>query len=359
MRILIVRPGKLLRCPLRLPAGANQMLMAYAMNKTHMTTILGDAIEVGPIPFDLYSLDESDSLVLLCHAGYEITPEQKEMLGRHDRVFYVRSDQQSAFLDYAIERIDKIVGNLNIRSRDKAALISSAGKRIVQRLLDDPRSGEASRLAGGFVTSYVDLILRFPEVRNDLFAIASRGQYLLAHSFNVCTLSLLIGEKTYGKDRRHLWQLGMGGLLHDIGMTTIDKSITDKPAKLTPEEMEAVQEHPLFSYEILKEHVLPNSVLMMARSHHERINGSGYPDGLSAGNIHPYALIAAVADVYDALTSDAVYRRPESHMRALKEIVTHPELYDKGAIESLLRIVLIDEALVQRFKDDAMSSNDQ
>ncbi|HUX08959.1 MAG TPA: HD domain-containing phosphohydrolase [Acidobacteriota bacterium] len=319
------------------------------LDKSFMKTILGASVEVGPIPFNLYSIEHQGEVVLLCKAGYEITPEQKEMLGQHDRVFYVRSDEQHLYLDYATDRIDHVIENPQVLSRDKAALVTSVGRRVVQRVIESPRSGPETKRAGEFVESYIDLVLRFPEVKNDLFAIASYGKYLLTRSFNVCTFCLLIGEVVYGHNRRHLWQLGMGGLLHDVGMTRIDKNILNKPGMLTNDECKEVKNHPIYSFEILEGHDLPHSVLMMARGHHERIDGSGYPDGLSGTDIHPFALLAGIADTYDAMTSDAPYKPMAGHLKALKELSAMLDQFDKDIFLSLLKVVLVDDMLVDRF----------
>jgi HD-GYP domain-containing protein (c-di-GMP phosphodiesterase class II) len=325
-----------------------------SLDKPFMKTILGASVEVGPIPFNLYSMDHSGELVLMCRAGYEISTEQKEILGQHDRVFYVRGDEQHLYLDYANDRIDRIVANPEIQSRDKASLITSVGRRVVQRVLLEPRSGSETERAGEFVDTYIDLILCFPEVKNDLFAIASYGKYLITRSFNVCTFSLLIGEAIHGDNRRVLWPLGMGGLLHDIGMTQIPREIVTKPGMLTPEESEVIRQHPLLGYEMLKVHDLPNSVLMMARSHHERCDGSGYPDGIAGPDIHPHAMIAAVADIYDAMTSDAPYKPMAGHLKALHEISGQLDLFDKEVMMALLKVVLIDEKLVEKYLDGTL-----
>ena len=326
--------------------------MANEMSEMRMGAVLGESIALGPVPFNLYSLDSGGSMVLFCRAGYEITPQQKEMLGQAGRVFYVTSDERPTYLDYATERVDEVLANPSIDKGEKVEFMKSVGKRAVERFLDDPRSGREVERTGSFVSSYVDLVLDFPGVKTDLFTVASYGLYLLSHSFNVCTLCLLLGEKMFGKDRRQLWQLGMGGLLHDVGMTGIDKAIIDKPDKLSADEMKLVRKHPLDGHEILSRHELPNTVLLMTRHHHERGDGSGYPDGLATGEAHQYALVAAVADTYDAMTSDRSYKPMKQHLDALEEMAGLKGLYDGEVFDALLSVVLVHETIVEQFKNN-------
>jgi HD-GYP domain-containing protein (c-di-GMP phosphodiesterase class II) len=323
------------------------------MDKTTMITIVGSAIEAGPIPFNIYSLDSKRSYILFCKAGYEITVERKLQLNERNRTFYVQSEELVNYLDYAANRINQIVLNPNIKVNEKTLIMKSVGDRLIHRILQNPKSGRTYELTDNFVNSHITMLTTIPEVKNDLFSVAAHGSYLFSHSFNVCTLCLLLGEVIYEKNRRHLWRLGLGGLLHDLGMTKVDRAIVEKPGRLTAEEMAAIKKHPGFSREmlILSGYDFPDSVVQMVYSHHERPDGTGYPEGLYADEIHPYAHLAAVADTYDAITSDKPYKKMETHIVALDEMAKTPDKFDKQVIEALLKVVLIDDRLVAIFSD--------
>jgi len=112
-------------------------------------------------------------------------------------------------------------------------------------------------------------------------------------------------------------------LLHDIGKVGVKDSILNKPGTLTPQEWEAIKKHPLIGEQILKP-VLDNpDMLSVVRGHHERYDGSGYPDGLSREQISIYAAIVSVADAYDAMTSDRAYRKGMSKEEAIAELVKY------------------------------------
>lgn len=141
-----------------------------------------------------------------------------------------------------------------------------------------------------------------------LSAIRSFDDYTFAHSVNVCTLSLVLGISLY-YDYDQLCELGVGAMLHDIGKTQVPVTILQKAAKLTEEEWLTIKKHPDFGFDILRQN-FDISLLSahIAFQHHERNDGSGYPRGLKAGDILDIAKITAITDVFDAITSDRVYR---------------------------------------------------
>jgi len=166
-----------------------------------------------------------------------------------------------------------------------------------------------------------------------LNSLKTYDNYTFQHSIDVAIVSIMIGRKI-GLPTQRLRELGMGCLLHDLGKIFIPEEIVNKPAKLTPEEFEAMKMHPDIGYELAKGvtsiGILPPHV---AFQHHEKQDGSGYPRGLKGNNrlmiskeprtIHLYGSIAAVADVYDAMGSDRPYRKampPEKVISIMKEM---------------------------------------
>ena len=318
-------------------------------------TISVESIELGPIPFDLYASEGEERIVLFCRAGFEITARHKRMLKGSDRILYISSSDIEQYLDYSFERIEHIVANPRIDVSEKAQIVHGVGKRVVQQLLNNPRSGDAMAHSSRFVRSHVSLILKSPASSDHLFALSSTDPYTFSHSINVCTFCLLLGEKLFGRDHKQLRQIGLGGLLHDIGKIRIDPSVLFKPSALTPEEWAEVRRHSDYGYETGKEHGLPETVLSVIRSHHERMDGSGYPDGLGAGGIPTAARICAVADVYDALTSDRFYAKSMPHVQALVEIAKQIDSLDSTVFDALLQIVLRNEKLIERFHKRRLS----
>ncbi len=156
-------------------------------------------------------------------------------------------------------------------------------------------------------------------VRSLVAAIDAKDRYTRHHSLRVQQYAIMIGE-TMELSWDLMEAIRTGGLLHDVGKLGVPDFILTKPGSLTPEELRRVQEHPVLGYEILKPLPFPWDVLPVVRSHHERYDGKGYPDGLAGEEIPLVARVLAVADVYDAVTSERPYRKAWSHEKAVDYI---------------------------------------
>ena len=153
--------------------------------------------------------------------------------------------------------------------------------------------------------------------------LSSADGYTLQHSVDVAAVGLLIGQRlyrdhgyvdyrgrrTFDKVDQRLTRLGLGLLLHDIGKLAVPSEILTKPGTLDPHEWEIMKTHPEAGLDLLRSDLISPLVKVVVRSHHERWDGSGYPEGKDGLDIHELARIAAVADVYDAVTSERAYAR--------------------------------------------------
>jgi putative nucleotidyltransferase with HDIG domain len=140
-------------------------------------------------------------------------------------------------------------------------------------------------------------------------AIDARDPYTMGHSVRVGQLAMMLGRELGMEDKR-LARLEVGGYLHDIGKIGIRDAVLLKPGKLTPEERTIIEDHPTIGISILRAVDLPEEVVRFVQDHHERLDGSGYPRGLRDEEVSVQARIAAVADMYDAVTSERPYRSP-------------------------------------------------
>jgi len=188
----------------------------------------------------------------------------------------------------------------------------------------------------------IDKLLSNDDILANLYNIKSVDDYTFEHSVNVCILSLLIGMGL-GYNTVRLKDLGIGALLHDIGKLRIPEEILKKPSQLTVEEFEEIKKHTIYGYEILKANKnVSMASAFIAFGHHERIDGSGYPLQLKDDNIHFYAKIVAVADVFDALTSDRVYRNKLLPHEVFEYITSLGfKQFDQQAMNSFIKYVSI------------------
>lgn len=161
------------------------------------------------------------------------------------------------------------------------------------------------------VSDILNKVIENETVMLQLTGIRDIDNYTFLHSVDVCIYSIIIGKRLgYGKEP--LMALGLGAILHDIGKCKVPIEILQKPGKLTDEEFRQMKLHTVYGCEIIKNSYHLNSkVANIAFQHHEKWDGTGYPMGLSSNTIDPLARIVALSDVYDALTSDRVYKKRE------------------------------------------------
>jgi HD-GYP domain-containing protein (c-di-GMP phosphodiesterase class II) len=155
----------------------------------------------------------------------------------------------------------------------------------------------------------------------DLFRLARHDFNTFTHVTNVASYSMVLAERMGLASGRDLELVAKGGMLHDIGKRFIPAAILTKPAKLDAQERAIIETHPQRSYEDLcQRNDVTFEQLMMAYQHHERYDGKGYPVGLAGDEIHPWARMLAVVDVFDAMTGMRPYRKPATAQAAMDYI---------------------------------------
>lgn len=156
------------------------------------------------------------------------------------------------------------------------------------------------------------------EISVNLVSLRTNSDYTYKHSVNVAILSVLMGIGI-GLKKSMLKELAAAGLLHDIGKINIPVETMDKPGPLTEEEYELIKKHTEFGYDKLKDNIsISSKTKMGVYMHHENLNGTGYPMGLRGDQIYMFAKIIHIADVYDAITSERVYKRAQSPGEAIE-----------------------------------------
>ena len=235
---------------------------------------------------------------------------------------------------------EKLAENINDDEEEKYSVPASAktkpplkdvisiemrkkGESLVKELFTNPNKIQYNQ-AMELVSSVVEDILSTDETVISVQDLRSYDNYTYQHSVNLAVLGVTVG-KTLNYEPTKLKEFGLGLLFHDFGKTKIPLEILNKPGRLTTEEFEIMKNHAEYGYQILsKKYKLSDISKMVIRHHHEKLDGSGYPHGLKAGQIPEWVQIATIVDIYDALTADRIYKTQWTHQKAIEF------LFDRG-----------------------------
>lgn len=200
-------------------------------------------------------------------------------------------------------------------------------------------SGEAMGIYGKQIDSKMgvgSLVLE-----HTLETVRNRFEDQTQHMDHVERYSIAIG-KAMGLSDNDLNNLGLTAKMHDVGKAFIEPGILSKSQKLTKEEMEAIKKHPEIGYWLLKADKRYRKLAEYVRHHHERWDGLGYPGGLKGGEIPLFSRIIAVADVYDAMTTERVYQKTKSREEAVRELIEHSgNQFDPKIVKIFVEKVLL------------------
>ncbi|MCL2589415.1 MAG: HD-GYP domain-containing protein [Betaproteobacteria bacterium] len=247
--------------------------------------------------------------------------------------------------------------------RQHAKKLHTEANRIVHNMMKDIRMGRQITVehVEPVVERIVDSIFRQQDALLPLAQLKNHDDYTFQHSVSVCTLMISFA-RSLELPREVIREIAIGALLHDVGKATVPDIILNKPGKLTDAEFEQMKTHVVQSKIILEDTPGINPIsLSVAAQHHERFDGSGYPNKLKGNAINRYGQMSAIVDVYDAITSDRCYREGMPPTEALRKILEwskfqfNPELvqifihslgiYPTGSLVRLEsgRLAIVDE----------------
>ena len=206
---------------------------------------------------------------------------------------------------------------------ERARKLKGEANRIVRDMLVDVRLGKQIQLeqVEPLVEKMVDSIFRNQDAMLPLLRLKEHDKYTFQHSVSVCAL-LVSFARGMGLERTTIKEIGIGGLLHDVGKAKVPDDILNKPAKLTEAEFGKMKSHVVQSIVILQNTTgISQIALDVAGQHHERFDGTGYPNKLKGEDISIFGRMGAIVDVYDAITSDRVYHKGMPPTAALSRIL--------------------------------------
>ncbi len=218
----------------------------------------------------------------------------------------------------------------------------------VTKEMKDLFEGEIKKESLEKATRYADHISGFmgtnPKAVRSMMAMTINDYYTFTHSIHVCIYGMglltrhFIEESPYPPD-----DIAVGLLLHDIGKARVDTSILNKPGRLDPNEWEVMKQHPVYGYEMLTENGIQSPIVKeITLCHHERLNGKGYPNGLKGEKVSVAARIAAIADTFDAMTTNRPYKKAMPIFKALnemKELCGPDRTFDQSLFDTFVKMM--------------------
>ena len=270
--------------------------------------------------------------MLLVAAGVEVTPGILQSL-KNRGISEVEIQADSELADYSARPRDADpLADLLLMSKviyRKHNLQLAIPEEVLEEATDQMESffteielGQAldADEARSTVRRMVKLFTERSHMAVKLLDIDRFDRYTYRHSLNVGLLFLVLGS-TWAEDDEHLEDMAFGAVLHDLGKARVGPAVINKPGALDDEEWALMRQHTVWSEEMLEDSGGDTAARAIARSHHERLDGSGYPDRLQGNDIDVHARAAAICDVYDALTSKRSYKQKMDFAKAIDIII--------------------------------------
>jgi len=242
-----------------------------------------------------------------------------------------RNELFKSIISHPLMAKGKVVGVLSLIRSQKSHPFTKGQLQSLSIIAGEAASAiENSRLYENLKDSYLETLTALAN------AVEARDAYTRGHTERVWYLAqFLANQMGWGEEK--MWEVKMGGILHDIGKIGVPDAILNKPGKLTPEEFKIMKLHPQQGIKILEGISFLSPALPYVLYHHERYDGSGYPEGLGKQDIPIQGRLMAVVDTFDAISSDRPYRKSKGFTEALKEIKDNSQTqFDPSVVEVLV-----------------------
>lgn len=277
------------------------------------------------VDFHLYLQTEPGHFVLFRGPELEFTAvHHARLLANGVETLWLKGDERRRYERYVERHLETLLANPAIATPRKVELLRSAAQTTLEAVMVDPRHTEAVPRTRRVAQQTVQLIVKDREAIGHLAALMARDYDTVRHSMNVAVFATGLACADGVTSPSDLRDIALGAMLHDVGKSELPRDLIVKPGAYTAEEMALMRTHVVRGEHILQHDGRIGSLGMTVVSqHHERLDGGGYPRGLGAQHIHRFGRIAAIADVFDAMTSDRSYQRAMAPADAIRVMQSH------------------------------------
>ena len=284
-----------------------------------------DSLRINTVTdFDMYidisRQNQKGRFVLYRKKKIPFTERNRKNLTYHgtEKLFIDSSDKREYQL-YLEENLDAIIADESVSTEEKSNIAYTCATGLVEELLENPRSGEHIKRSKAVISNMVNYMLTESQAFFSLMAVTSFDYYTYTHSVNVAVFGIALAHRLERYSQQEINTLGTGLMVHDIGKSLIDQRILNKRGTLNKDEWAVMKEHPGNGVRLLRDSAeVSEEALIIVQDHHEKLDGSGYPRGLRSNAVHEYARIAALVDIFDALTTRRPYKLAERSFPALQ-----------------------------------------
>ena len=286
---------------------------------------------------DLY-IQRPGAVAAELYRGQDYPLDDQDLNDLRDAGFeqlYIRVEDAESYRNYLHEHVLH-EPDLNVAARLKA--LQELTRVVFEEAFARGNCDKLVSVASDYGQNLAMLVAQQPVVLKELFHTLQHDYYTFTHVCNVSLYCVLLAHRLGRCQGPSLAELATGALLHDIGKRHVPAEVLNKTGKLTEEEWDLVREHPTTGFmDLVSRPDMTWSQLMVVYQHHERLDGTGYPAAIEGDEIHPWARLCAVVDVFDALTCHRPYRKAMPTSEACQYLADHAgKWFDPDAVRCWL-----------------------
>lgn len=273
--------------------------------------------------FDMYmklvERSRKERFVLYRRRNLPFTERTRQNLTEHGtEALYIDASDKKEYQIYLERNLDGIIADKEVPIAEKSQIAYTCATGLVEELLENPRSGGHIHRSKAVISNIVNYMLNDSQAFFSLLATTSFDYYTYTHSVNVAVFGIGLAHRLGRYTEDEMNTIGSGLIVHDVGKSLIDRRILNKRGPLNKNEWAIMKEHPENGVRLLRDSgQVSEEALIIVAAHHEKLDGSGYPHRLRGAAVRPHARIAALVDIFDALTTRRSYKLAERSFPAL------------------------------------------